>query len=242
MNDTTYLMEIISALKQLNGAGSLKEIYAIIEQNGKLPYVKTNPNWKDNVCAELQKHCKSTGSYRGAPDIFFSVYGLGEGYWGLNTEKAKIISSDLNPIEQRQIAIVENDSNLTDTQKESVILARRGQGYFRKKLIEKYKVCIISKIEDKRLLTASHIKPWRSAADNERLSVNNGLLLSSLYDKMFDSGLITFNIDGYIKISSKLSINDKNIINIDETRKYLVDIPNEMKQNIEYHTRNIFIK
>lgn len=55
------------------------------------------------------------------------------------------------------------------------------------------------------LLLASHIKPWRSASNYERLSSENGLLLSPLYDKLFDIGLITFDDNMKILISNKLS-------------------------------------
>lgn len=240
--NSTYIFEIITALKQLGGAASLKEINDTIKKNGTLPSILTNPNWTRNVSAVIQRHCSSTKSYRGAEDLFYSVYGLGEGYWGLNSYKDELTNSELNPIEQRQIEDITNNIDLSDTEKKQLILARRGQGVFRERLIQKYKVCIITGIENRKLLAASHIKPWRNATGNERLSVNNGFLLSSLYDKMFDVGLITFKIDGYIAISAKLSEHDKAIAAIDVTRRYLSDIPSELKSNIEYHNDCIFLK
>lgn len=42
-----------------------------------------------------------------------------------------------------------------------------------------------------RLLTASHIKPWRSSSDKERLDVRNGLTACPTHDVAFDTGLIT---------------------------------------------------
>ena len=88
-----YADEIEAALKELNGSGSLKEIYDIIEKRDKLPSIHTNANWKDNVRATLQRHSNST-SY-GKKDIFYSVYGLGEGYWGLTGYE---VSDEENPI------------------------------------------------------------------------------------------------------------------------------------------------
>lgn len=49
MGKTTYLSSIISALNKLNGMGSLNEIYDVIEKEGRLSYIFSNPNWKDNV-------------------------------------------------------------------------------------------------------------------------------------------------------------------------------------------------
>ena len=240
--DTSYLAEIIRALKQLDGAGTLKEINSVIEQNGTMPYIKSNKNWKRNVSATIQRHCKETRSYSGAEDIFYSVYGIGEGFWGLKEQKEDISISAINPIEQRQIDKVANDSQLTTTEKEAIILSRRGQGEFRRKIIQRYKTCIITGISDTRLLVASHIKPWRNATNSERLSSENGLLLSPLYDKLFDLGLITFKTNGNIVVSEKLLDKDKKLIDIDEHYNYIKVTSEELRKNIEDHNDTIFLK
>lgn len=207
-----------------------------------MPYIQTNSNWKNNIRTTIQRHCKDTKSYKGAEDIFYSVYGIGEGYWGLNSYKSTISTAEISPVEQRQIDIINKDSSLNITEKESIILSRRGQGDFRKKVIDKYKSCIVTKISDKRLLVASHIKPWRDSNNTERISSENGLLLSSLYDKLFDIGLITFKLNGCIAVSNKLSEENKSIIKIDESYKFLRDLSFELKRNIEYHNDKIFLR
>jgi predicted restriction endonuclease len=58
---------------------------------------------------------------------------------------------------------------------------------------------------DKRILRASHIKPWRLASNEERLDPNNGLILAPTYDLLFDQGFITFEADKTLRISSELS-------------------------------------
>jgi len=226
--DTSYLAEIIRALKQLDGAGSLKEINSTIEQNKTMPYINTNLNWKNNVSATIQRHCIQTRSYRGAENLFYSVFGLGEGFWGLVEYKSNIEGQAVNPIEQREIKMIFNDSNLSQTEKEAIIMARRGQGIFRERLINKYKSCIVTGISDERLLVASHIKPWRSADNFERLSSDNGLL--------------TFKVNGCISVSNQLSEKDKNLIKIDEQYNYLKDISNNLRKNIEYHNDKVFLK
>ena len=83
--------------------------------------------------------------------------------------------------------------NLNETERTAIVKSRVGQGLFRKKLLEKYNsTCIITSVSVKRLLIASHIKPWAVSDNEERLSDENGLLLSPTYDKLFDYGLITF--------------------------------------------------
>ena len=135
-----------------------------------------------------------------------------------------------------------NDSQLTTTEKEAIILSRRGQGEFRRKIIQRYKTCIITGISDTRLLVASHIKPWRNATNSERLSSENGLLLSPLYDKLFDLGLITFKTNGNIVVSEKLLDKDKKLIDIDEHYNYIKVTSEELRKNIEYHNDIIFLK
>ena len=54
------------------------------------------------------------------------------------------------------------------------------------------------------MLVASHIKPWRSSTNMERLDPNNGLLLLANLDKAFDRGFISFEDNGQIIISTQL--------------------------------------
>ena len=61
----------------------------------------------------------------------------------------------------------------------------------------KFTNCSILKI-----LIASHIVPWKEASDNERLDVENGILLSPTIDALFDKHLISFNDDGSIIIGT----------------------------------------
>ena len=236
----TYLSEIEKALEQLSGQGSIKEICKIIEENDCLPNIHKNPNWKNNVSTELTTHCKDMNSYRAYnPDLFYSVYGKGEGYWGLKSMRAEY-TDEINPIIKRQIEEIRNDKELDNTEKDMLIKARVGQGEFRKRVIEKYKKCLITGIDDQRLLLASHIRPWRASNNHERLSSENGLLLSPLYDKLFDIGLITFSDDMTIIVSKKLSMNNAKLIDLDLTKKYLQDLSDEFLNNLRYHRENIF--
>lgn len=231
-----YADEIEIALKELNGSGSLKEIYDIIEKRDKLSSIHTNANWKDNVRATLQRRSNST-SY-GKKDMFYSVYGLGEGYWGLTGYE---VSDEENPIIQRQLDEIKK-SNIDVTEKEMLIKSRVGQGIFRERVIAKYQKCIITGISDKRLLIASHIHPWRSANNYDRLSAENGILLSPLYDKLFDIGLISFNKDMKIIVSSQMNKQDIQKIGFNTDIVYLPSPSKNLQINMEYHRDMIFKK
>ena len=80
----TYLTEIVASLKLLGGTASLSEINSKILERGLLPAIKTNQTWRNTVRSEIQRHCSKTQSYvAGNEDLFYSVYGLGKGVWGL---------------------------------------------------------------------------------------------------------------------------------------------------------------
>ncbi|MCC8196578.1 MAG: HNH endonuclease [Ruminococcus sp.] len=233
----TYLSEIVESLKDLGGMAKLKEIYDHIEQRNLLPAIQSNSNWRDNVRATLQRHCSQTKSYHGADDLFYPVYGLNEGIWGLRSYR---IDADITPLENRIIKDINSDDKIESTTKTMLIEARKGQGYFRQRLLEKYGRCLITGIDDRRLLIASHIKPWRSADNRERLSIDNGLILSALYDKLFDEGLISFDKNMHIIVSDKLSDYNRKIISINTEKRYIESPSNELMLNMEYHRDVVF--
>jgi hypothetical protein len=78
-------------------------------------------------------------------------------------------------------------ASLSATEKDSVVKSRIGQGYFRDLLIEKYTCkCALCNITTRSMLYASHIKSWKDSNDSEKLNEENGLLLCSHHDGLFD--------------------------------------------------------
>lgn len=89
------------------------------------------------------------------------------------------------------------------------------------------------------LLRASHVKPWRDSTNEERLDPMNGLLLHPVLDHLFDSGFITFEDNGEIRISVKLSQEDIKILNVSRTSK-LRKVPNGLRQYMSFHREHVF--
>jgi hypothetical protein len=85
--------------------------------------------------------------------------------------------------------------NIPDvTERKGLVTSRVGQGVFRKQLIDYWgNKCAVTGYTGSPILIASHIVPWRDSTDRERVDVYNGILLSPLYDALFDKHLITFN-------------------------------------------------
>lgn len=84
---------------------------------------------------------------------------------------------------------------------------RIGQSRFRKKLDERWHhACPLTGIGQRELLRASHIVPWnRCESAAERLSVDNGLLLSALWDAAFDRAIAAFDDDGMAMFASRIA-------------------------------------
>ena len=91
------------------------------------------------------------------------------------------------------------------TERKGLVTSRVGQGFYRQELIKKFdNKCAVTGINLKEILIASHIIPWRHSNDEERLDVENGILLSPLYDALFDKNLISFQDNGDIIISKQI--------------------------------------
>lgn len=127
-----------------------------------------------------------------------------------------------------------------ETEKERVVKSRVGQGLFKKKLLLKSCQCAICGLNIKRLLVASHCKPWGKANHKERLDVNNGLLLCPTHDALFDKGLITFKDNGEIIISKEIERSQYRILNIDEHVR--VEFRSEQLPYIKYHREEEFLE
>lgn len=102
---------------------------------------------------------------------------------------------------------VKETAHLGDTEMERAQKVRIGQTCFREALLTYWNgACPLTGITNPELLRASHIVPWAQCdSDQERLNVHNGLLLSSLWDAAFDTGLVTFDDHGRVIASPNIS-------------------------------------
>lgn len=132
---------------------------------------------------------------------------------------------------------------LNETEKQTLIKARVGQGIYRQNLMKKYDYkCIVTGIDKKKLLVASHIKPWAICENEERIDTENGLLLSANMDRLFDSGLISFTDKGQMMISA--FVGDANIsrLHISNGIKVNLHATARLLAYLEYHRDVLFVK
>lgn len=121
------------------------------------------------------------------------------------------------------------------TERQALIVARRGQGKFRDQLIERWRSCSVTGFGPEAVLVASHIIPWCKCKTNkERLDVNNGLLLIPNIDKLFDRGLVTFDQDGRIRLSPNLNAAEAANLGVHDALR-LRYVPEALKPYLHRH-------
>jgi len=140
----------------------------------------------------------------------------------------------LNKVSTLTVLSEIDELDSSETEKEELRKARMGQGKFRKNLIELWSHCSVSEFKMVEFLTASHIKPWHKSDNNDRLNKYNGLLLLPNYDKLFDKGYISFDDNGLIILSKKLSLDTFVKMGINSNDK-LVRIYEENKPFLQIH-------
>lgn len=135
--------------------------------------------------------------------------------------------------------LFKNNKKTLDSSYQFLQKNRIGQEKLRRELLEKSKKCQITNLEVQEILVTSHIKPWINSNDSEKIDVNNVLLLSATFDKLFDRGLMSFTDTGDILFSDLIPNSDifklsKIIFNKN------IDFSNKQKDYINYHKKNIF--
>ncbi|AGO53458.1 hypothetical protein SOD_c04480 [Serratia plymuthica 4Rx13] len=140
----------------------------------------------------------------------------------------------------------ESPKDFSGSERISTVKTRVDQNLFRKNVLEVYEYrCCVTGLEEPALLVASHILPWSHSIE-QRLNPSNGLCLSSLHDKAFDRGLITFDEDLKLVLSPQIK-KLKSGIYIEIFAKYegnMMRTPihhSPEKEHLAYHRKNIFM-
>jgi len=148
--------------------------------------------------------------------------------------KDAIVSYDLNKLTLVAEPLVDYQvPNITE--RLGLVVSRVGQGAYRKSIINRWEnKCAVTSFNDGRILIASHIHPWKDANDDERLDVDNGILLSPVYDALFDRRLVTFDTNGKIVLSEAITSLEFNKIGVSGNER----IKRLSTGNLSYLTRH----
>jgi len=126
-----------------------------------------------------------------------------------------VISPGTDPDDQLQankLADVDRLRRRTKNQttRKALIDARLGQGRFRSEVGKRWgNRCAVTGCAISAVLRSSHIKPWSDSTNSERLNPENGLLLAAHIDALFDCGLISFEDNGTMLVSSRVALEER---------------------------------
>lgn len=118
-----------------------------------------------------------------------------------STETADTIDIHIEEWENRIEGDILTAENISETVRETLVKARRGQGKYRELLLGREPRCRITGVDKPEHLIASHIKPWRSSSNQERVDPGNGFMLTPTIDHLFDKGFMSFDNDGSILLA-----------------------------------------
>jgi len=124
------------------------------------------------------------------------------------------------------------------TERVGLVTSRVGQGYYRQQILDKWNgTCPVTGCKIKTILISSHIIPWSQSNDEEKLDVENGILLSPNVDSLFDKHLISFTDTGQLIKSSKVSREDLISLGIDENIQIPISVG--MKKYLKKHREKL---
>ena len=124
------------------------------------------------------------------------------------------------------------------TERVTKVTQRVGQEYHRQQMIKRWEgKCPVTGCSLLTILKSSHIVPWSESNNDERLDVNNGILLSPDVDALFDRHLLSFEDDGSMILSGKVTESEVLALGIDTTVK--IPIKEGMKSYLKRHRERL---
>jgi len=210
----TKVEAIKKVLEDNGGIATWEIIYNEIERY--YPEAKASKEWSASIRGVLYREIKNNRNFKKIDEGTYSL---------VDYDISKLVLSPKDLI----------------TTKDVLTAIRIGQSEFRKKLIASLKKCPITGIDDIRILTASHIKPWTQSTNPEQLDMKNGFLFSPTFDRLFDRGLISFSNDKVLLVSNSFSPKNLARLNL-RPEQTIVNLPIVGREEyLEYHRSKIFI-
>ena len=145
--------------------------------------------------------------------------------------------------EEHEMKEIQSDTSLPETERQAIVMARRGQGLFKARVMRIERACRVTGVNREEHLRASHCKPWRDATNEERLDGENGLLLTPSIDHLFDRGFIAFADDGQLIVSPVAHGESLVRMGIDPKRPLTVgSFSTGQRRFLEFHRDNVLLR
>lgn len=165
--------------------------------------------------------------------------------WAGLVEEAERIRASLNS--RRSSPATDSVEELPTGPSERVVTAKQRlhQRFFRQAVLSSYGCsCCVTGLPVVETLVASHIIPWYYD-ERFRADPTNGLCLSATFDRLFDSGLMTFDAEARVCLSKKV----RNCVEQSTTKLILAYDGRPLRQPtrfvprsdcLEWHRNNVF--
>jgi len=210
----TKVEAIKKVLEDNGGIATWEIIYNEIERY--YPMAKASMEWQAGIRGVLYREIKNQRNFKKVDESTYSLVDYDE----------------------RKLLLHPKDAV---TSKDILTAIRVGQNAFRKRLLLALIKCPVTNIDDERVLTASHIKPWTMATNLERLDLYNGFLFSPTIDRLFDRGIISFTNDRLLIISPTFSLQNVERLGL-RPNQYIKNLPVWGRESyLEYHRTKIFL-
>ena len=145
--------------------------------------------------------------------------------------------------EEHELELVHADRTIEETDRQALVLARRGQGLFKQRVMRVERACRITGVTTEAHLRASHCKPWRSSTNEERINGENGLLLTPSIDHLFDRGFIGFEGNGDLIIAPVADLESLRRMGVGVSGRLNVGSFSEgQKEYLLYHQEKVLLK
>jgi putative restriction endonuclease len=176
---------------------------------------------------------------------------IGEEATVLNNRAAKspvqkamqVENADLEIWEHHIESTIESDRQIPETEREALIVARRGQGLFKQRVMQVETRCRITGVANPIHLRASHCKPWRDSSNEERINGENGLLLTPTIDHLFDRGFISFEDSGLLIVSPVAHTPSLNLMGVATDHTINVGTFTQgQKKFLDYHRESVLLQ
>ena len=151
--------------------------------------------------------------------------------------------ADLELWEHHIEQTIEQIPDMQETDRQTLIVARRGQGLYKQRVMQVEDHCRITKVDNPAHLRASHCKPWRDSSNQERLDGENGLLLTPTIDHLFDRGFISFEDSGRLVVSPVAHLPSLSRMGVVTDRPVNVGgFTAGQRQYLAYHRDSVFLQ
>jgi putative restriction endonuclease len=163
--------------------------------------------------------------------------------WTASTSLQEIVLNGHVVWEEHLLQVLKDDRRIADTEKEAIVLARRGQGLFKARVARIERRCRVTGATNAEYLRASHTKPWRDASNEERLDGENGFLLTPDVDLLFDRGFISFEDGGDVLVSPVADMSTFERMGISaEMLRNVGSFSEGQRRYLEFHRESVFLK